>query len=109
MGRTTARLLHFRDCELNRGRLPFACGRCYIGGMWDAKYWTKKLREAERELEAATRRTEVDLAARTLMRIKAELKRIDQAPKVKARRRSIDGLTGAASQGVAREGGALSM
>jgi hypothetical protein len=46
--------------------------------MNDLTYWTKKLREAERELNAATRRSEVSLAASRLMSIKAELKRLEQ-------------------------------
>jgi hypothetical protein len=39
-------------------------------------YWTTKLQEAERELEAATRRSVVDAAARRLMLAKRELKRL---------------------------------
>ena len=36
----------------------------------DREYWTKQLREAEAELEAATKRTEVDAAAKKLQRAK---------------------------------------
>jgi hypothetical protein len=43
----------------------------------DLKFWTKKLREAERELEAASRRTAINAAAGRLMRIKAELKALE--------------------------------
>jgi hypothetical protein len=47
--------------------------------MWDAKYWTEGLREAERELDAATRLTDVNAAAARLMRIKAELEALEPA------------------------------
>jgi hypothetical protein len=40
--------------------------------MNDLVYWTKKLQEAEAELDAATRRSDVNGAARRLIRIKAE-------------------------------------
>jgi hypothetical protein len=42
--------------------------------MNDLTYWTRKLQEAERELDAATRRSDVNAAARRLMLAKAELK-----------------------------------
>jgi hypothetical protein len=42
----------------------------------DLKFWKKALREAERELDAATTRTALDAAAKRLMRAKAELKRL---------------------------------
>jgi polyhydroxyalkanoate synthesis regulator phasin len=45
--------------------------------MDDREYWQKKLREAEQELEAATRRSDVDAAAKKLQRAKAELKRLE--------------------------------
>jgi hypothetical protein len=45
--------------------------------MDDRQYWTKKLREAERELNAARTRTAVSAAAKKLMRAKAELKRLE--------------------------------
>jgi hypothetical protein len=38
--------------------------------MTDREYWTKQLREAERELEAATERSEVNAAAKKLQRAK---------------------------------------
>jgi hypothetical protein len=44
--------------------------------MNDLAYWTKRLREAEQELDAATTRTAVNAAASRLMRVKAELKRL---------------------------------
>jgi hypothetical protein len=43
----------------------------------DSDYWTKELREAEQELEAATRRSDVDAAAKRLQRAKTELKRLE--------------------------------
>jgi hypothetical protein len=43
----------------------------------DRAYWTKTLREAERELEAATTRTAVNAAAKELQRARAELKALD--------------------------------
>jgi hypothetical protein len=42
----------------------------------DLKFWQKALREAERELDAATERTALDVAAKKFMRAKAELKRL---------------------------------
>jgi hypothetical protein len=42
--------------------------------MDDRDYWTKQLREAEAELEAATRRSDVNAAAKKLQRAKGELK-----------------------------------
>jgi hypothetical protein len=40
----------------------------------DLRYWTKALPEAERELDAATRRSEVNAAGKRLQRARAELK-----------------------------------
>jgi hypothetical protein len=40
------------------------------------RYWRSVLREAERELEAATGKTTMNAAAKKLMRAKAELKRL---------------------------------
>jgi hypothetical protein len=60
---------------LNRRHLRFASVRAHIAAM-DLKFWQKALREAERELDAATTRTALDAAARKLMRAKAELKRL---------------------------------
>jgi hypothetical protein len=45
--------------------------------MDDREYWTKQLREAERELDAATRRSDVNAAAKRLQLVKAELKRLE--------------------------------
>jgi hypothetical protein len=47
--------------------------------MDDREYWTRQLREAERALEAATRRSDVNAAAKRLQLVKAELKRLEQA------------------------------
>jgi hypothetical protein len=47
----------------------------YIAAM-DLKFWKKVLREAERELDAATTRTALDAVAKKLMRAKAEVKRL---------------------------------
>ena len=41
---------------------------------WISKFWKKALREAERELDAATTRTALDAAAKKSMRAKAGLK-----------------------------------
>jgi hypothetical protein len=46
----------------------------------DCDYWTKALREAERELETATTRTSVNAAAKKLQRAKAELKQLEDVP-----------------------------
>jgi hypothetical protein len=46
----------------------------YVAAM-DLNLWKKALREAERELDAATTRTALDAAAKKLMRAKATLKR----------------------------------
>jgi hypothetical protein len=48
--------------------------------MNDLAYWTRRLQEAERELDAATRRSDVNEAARRLMRVKAELRALDKQP-----------------------------
>ena len=45
--------------------------------MTDREYWTRKLQEAEGELEAATTRTGVNSATKRLMLAKAELKRLE--------------------------------
>jgi hypothetical protein len=48
--------------------------------MSEIAYWTRQPEAAKRELDAATKRTEVNLAASRLMRIKAELERLEQTP-----------------------------
>jgi hypothetical protein len=47
----------------------------FIAAM-NLKFWQKALREAERELDAATTRTTLDAAAKKFMRAKAEMKRL---------------------------------
>jgi phage-related baseplate assembly protein len=46
--------------------------------MNDLAYWTKRLQEAERELDVATRRSDVNAAARKVMLARAELRRLEQ-------------------------------
>jgi hypothetical protein len=53
----------------------------------DREYWQKALREAERELEAATRRSDVDAAAKKLQRAKSELKALEAKPAKRPKRR----------------------
>jgi hypothetical protein len=60
-----------------RARLRFARARTYIRGM-DLEYWTMELKAAELELDAATRLSDVNLAAQRLQRAKAALRRLDQ-------------------------------
>ena len=48
--------------RLNRPGLQFARAPAYIGSMDDLTYWTEKLRQAEQELRAARKRTEVNEA-----------------------------------------------
>jgi hypothetical protein len=45
--------------------------------MPDREYWTRQLEDAQRELEAATKRSEVDAAAKRLQRAKSELKALE--------------------------------
>jgi hypothetical protein len=81
--------------KLNRGRLRFARARRYIPAMDDRAYWTRKLQEAEAELDAATTRTAINAAAKRLQRVKAELKRLEQ--KAPTRRGSGVARTAASS------------
>jgi hypothetical protein len=60
---------------LSRQHLRFASTHAYIAAM-DLKFWKKALREADRELDAATTRTALEAAAKKLMRAKVELKRL---------------------------------
>jgi hypothetical protein len=53
----------------------------------DREYWQKALREAERELEAATWRSDVDAAAKKLQRAKSELKALEAKPAKRPKRR----------------------
>jgi hypothetical protein len=43
------------------------------------EFWTRQLREAEAELAAAKRRTELNAAAQRYMLAKTELKRLEAA------------------------------
>jgi hypothetical protein len=65
--------------------------------MNDLTYWTAKLKEAERELEAAARRSEVNAAAKKLQLAKAELKRLEQ--KALARETAGEGPEAALGRG----------
>jgi hypothetical protein len=51
-------------------------GRLLYSGM-DREYWTKKLQQAERELEAARKPSDVKAAASKLQRAKAELRELE--------------------------------
>jgi hypothetical protein len=57
----------------------------------DVQYWTKALKDAEAELEAARTRTAVNAAAKKLQRAKAELKALEDVPVKTARRGSSRG------------------
>jgi polyhydroxyalkanoate synthesis regulator phasin len=70
---------------------------CTIAGMDDRAYWQKELREAEQELDAATRRSDVDAAAKRLRRAKAELKTLEAKQKRSTRRGSGAKTSGDAS------------
>jgi hypothetical protein len=50
-------------------------------------YWTRELREAEAELEAATRRSVVNAAAKRLQLAKAQLKRLEAEAAERPKRR----------------------
>jgi hypothetical protein len=52
----------------------------------DRERWTKLLREAEAELDAARGKVATDAAARKLMRIRAELKAIGPGPAKRPKR-----------------------
>jgi hypothetical protein len=58
--------------------------------MDDREYWAKELSEAERELEAATRPSDVDAAAKKLQRAKAALKALEAKTERPKRRSSRD-------------------
>jgi hypothetical protein len=47
--------------------------------MDDRAYWTKRLEEAERELEAAKGRTALNAASKKLQMARRELKQLDEA------------------------------
>jgi hypothetical protein len=52
----------------------------------DRKYWLKELQQAEQELQAAARLSEVNAAARKLQRARAELRRLDAEPDERPKR-----------------------
>jgi hypothetical protein len=82
--------------RLNRGHLRFARAGMYNAAMDEVQFWTRKLREAEAELDEAKTRTALDAAAAKLQRAKAELKRLEaeQAEKPKRRRSPCFALGG---------------
>jgi hypothetical protein len=51
--------------------------------MQDLEYWSRKLAEAEADLEAARKRSDVNAAAAKLQRAKAELKELEAAERPK--------------------------
>jgi polyhydroxyalkanoate synthesis regulator phasin len=67
--------------------------------MDDREYWTRQLREAERELDAATRRSDVNAAAKRLQLVKAELRQLEAKATRRPKRRSsrASGPAGASS------------
>jgi hypothetical protein len=56
--------------------------------MDDRQYWTERLKQAEAELEVATRRSDVNAAAKRLQRAKAELKALEAESAKRAKRRA---------------------
>jgi hypothetical protein len=72
---------------MNRDRLRFARIHRYIPGM-DLHYWTNELRAAELELDAATRLSDVNLAAQRLQRAKAALRRLESETAKRPKRSS---------------------
>jgi hypothetical protein len=55
------------------------------------EFWTRQLREAEAELAAAKRRTELNAAAKKLQLAKAELKRLEEETADRPKRRASRG------------------
>jgi hypothetical protein len=56
--------------------------------MDDREYWTRQLREAEDELDAATRRSNVNAAAAKLQRARAALKALEAEAAERPKRRA---------------------
>jgi hypothetical protein len=81
---------------LNRRIFVSRALACTITGM-DRDYWTKVLRETEQELDAATRRSDVDAAAKKLQRAKAELKALEAELAERPKRRASRGSRSAAA------------
>ena len=75
-----------RTWRLNQRRLRFAPARAYMPSMQDRDYWTKALEHAERDLQAASKLTDVNAAAQRLMRAKAGLKALEQASAKRSKR-----------------------
>jgi hypothetical protein len=67
--------------------------------MDDREYWTRELREAEAALDAATRRSDINVAAKRLQLVKAELRRLEAKANRRPKRRSsrASGPAGASS------------
>jgi hypothetical protein len=61
----------------------------------DLRYWQTALREAEVELDAARKRTEVNAAAKKFQRAKAVLQELEAAANEKPKRRSSRGRAAA--------------
>jgi hypothetical protein len=53
----------------------------------DLEYWQTALREAEAELDAATKRSEVDAAAKKVARAKEQLRRLESEAAEKPKRK----------------------
>jgi hypothetical protein len=67
-----------------------ACART-IAGVDEVQFWTRKLREAEAELDAAKTRTALHAAAKKLQRARAALKALQAEAAEKPKRRSSRG------------------
>jgi hypothetical protein len=65
--------------------------------MTDRAYWQKELREAEAELDAARKPTEIGAAATRLQRARAELKALESEPEKPAKRATRGRASGGAS------------
>jgi hypothetical protein len=63
----------------------------------DREYWTKRLREAEAELAAARKRSDVNAAAKKLQRAKAKLKALEDVPAERPKRRPTRGRASVAA------------
>jgi len=74
-----------------------------ISGDLDRSYWQRKLQEAERELDAAARRTNVDAAASRLQRAEAALKALEGETAERPKRKPTRGRA-ALKFGVSPEG-----
>jgi hypothetical protein len=59
--------------------------------MDEVQFWTRKLREAEAELDAAKTRTALDAAAKKLQRARAALKALEAEKAERPKRRASRG------------------